>query len=82
MKLATKWNHDCWAWEAEADIPGPPVIPMASENPEGTICIPADQAPKSVFVYKGLVILDLSSDLTMERLVLSTNIDDQNIRGC
>ena len=52
---------------------------MASEKPEGTICIPADQAPKSVFVCKGLV--DLSNDLTMERLVLSTNIDDQNIRG-
>ena len=63
---------------------------MASEKPEGTICIPADQAPKSVFVCKGLVDLsndltmerlDLSNDLTMERLVLSTNIDDQNIRG-
>ena len=52
---------------------------MASEKPEGTICIPADQAPKSVFVCKGLV--DLSNDLTMERLVLSTNIDDQNIHG-
>lgn len=33
-----------------------------SEKPEGTLCIPADQDPRSVFVHKGLIILDLGSD--------------------
>ena len=54
---------------------------MASEQPKATICIPTDPAPKSVFVHKGLIILDLSSDVTKERLVLSTSINNQNIRG-
>lgn len=51
-----------------------------SEKPEGTLCIPADQDPRSVFVHKGLIVLDLGGDLTMEHLVLSTNMEDQSIR--
>ena len=51
------------------------------QRPKATICIPADPAPKSVFVHKGLIILDLSNDVTKERLVLSTSINNQNIRG-
>lgn len=54
---------------------------MASWKPQGTICVPAAQAPRSVCVHKGLIILDLGSDLTMEHLVLSTDIDDQNVHS-
>lgn len=50
-----------------------------SEKPEGILSIPADQDPRSVFVHKGLIILDLGSDLTVEHLVLSTNREDQNV---
>lgn len=46
VKLATEWNHCGRAWEAKAEIPGPPVFPVASGKPEGTICIPTDQAPQ------------------------------------
>lgn len=58
--------------------PGTPVLPVASWMPKGTICAPTDQAPRSLCVLKGLIILDLSNDLTMEHLVLS-NTDDQNV---
>ena len=62
-------------------MPGTSVFPVASEKPEGTLCIPPDQVPRSLFVHWGLIILDLGNDLTTGRLVLSANIDDQNVRS-
>lgn len=63
-----------------SELPGTPVFTVASWMPKGTICAPTDQAPRSLCVHKGLIILDLGNDLTMEHLVLSTNTDDQNVR--
>lgn len=62
-------------------MPGPPVFPVASEKPKGTFCIPTSQDPELVCVHNGLIILDLGNDLTMEHLVLSTYMDDQNIHS-
>lgn len=63
-----------------SELPGTPVFPVASWMPEGTICAPTDQAPRCVCAHKGLILLDLGSDLTLEHLVLSTDTDDQNVR--
>lgn len=71
-----------WAQEAEAEgnYLGLLFFPVASQMPEGTVCALTDQAPRSVCVHKGLIILDLGEDLTMEHLVLSTYTDDRNVR--
>lgn len=61
-------------------LAGTPVFPVASQMPEGTVHALTDQAPRSVCVHKGLIILDLGNDLTTEHLVLSTYTDDQNVR--